>query len=89
MGSDIMSFGGVPDIATDRPALYEIRVRGTLDDTWCSLMDGMTMSVAGQDFQRVTIMRAVVKDQAALAGLLEALFALNATVLSVEAVGAA
>jgi hypothetical protein len=66
------------------PRLYEVCVRGVLPDRWCHLLDGMTMSLKEVDGERSTVLRAVVEDQAALAGLLEALFELNATVLSVQ-----
>jgi len=76
-----------PDLPPDKPALYEIRVRGALDKTWCSLMDQMSLSVVrGDAGQPVTVIRVTVQDQAALAGLLDALFTLNTTVLSVEAI---
>jgi hypothetical protein len=69
----------------DMPALYEIRVRGAFDQTWRGLMEGMTLEVVHQESQPVTVIRVVVQDQAALAGLLDALFGLNARVLSVTA----
>ncbi len=77
--------GGDRDTAADVPALYEIRVRGALDETWCALMCDMTLAVVHEGPQAVTVIRTLVQDQAALAGLLDALFGINATVLSVEA----
>lgn len=77
---------GVPEIPTGEPAVYEIRVRGVLEQGWHTLMDDMTLRVVEVDGQRVTVLRVVVPDKASLAGLLDALFGLNATVLSVEAV---
>jgi hypothetical protein len=67
------------------PALYEVQVRGTLDKSWCDLAEGMTLTVARANEQPVTVLRMVLPDQAALAGLLDALFRLNVTVLSVNA----
>ena len=83
-----MASAGVPDIHTDGPASYEIKVRGALDQTWCDLMDRMTLTVVYVDSQPVTVISVVVRNQAALAGLLDTLFSLNATVLSVEALRA-
>ncbi len=65
------------------PTLYEVRVRGILPESWCSLMDSMAMTIADVDGERVTVIRVMIEDQAALAGLLDALFGLNATVISV------
>jgi hypothetical protein len=83
-----MTARALPDIPMDTPVLYEIRVRGALDPTWCALADEMTLEVVFVDDQPVTVARVRVQDQAALAGLLDALFCLNVTVLSVEALEA-
>ena len=80
-----MSSGAGPGIPPDNPALYEIRIKGALDHTWCDLLDGASLTVVEGDGHPVTVIRAIVQDQAALAGLLDALFGLNAAVLSVEA----
>jgi hypothetical protein len=84
-----MTFTGSPEAPGDRPALYEIRVRGAFDESWCHLTEGMTLEVVREEAQPVTVIRVVVQDQAALASLLDALFGLNARVLSVTAVEAA
>jgi hypothetical protein len=75
----------VPDLPTHSAALYEIRVAGALDESWSQLMPDLTLAITHEDGHPVTTMRVVVPDQAALAGLLDALFRLNTTVLSVEA----
>ncbi len=46
----------------------------------------MTIEVVEDEAQPVTVVRVVVQDQAVLAGLINALFGINATVLSVKAV---
>jgi hypothetical protein len=71
------------------PALYEIRVRGDFDQKWSNVAGGTTLQVVDSEAQRVTVIRVVVQDQVALAGLLDALFGLNAMVLSVTALEAA
>lgn len=73
----------------DMPALYEIRVRGAFDEKWNDLAEGMTLEVVREKAQPVTVIRLVMQDQAALAGLLDALFGLNARVLSVTILEAA
>ena len=78
----------LPGIAAHSPALYEIRVEGALDETWSELMAGMSLTVISEGSRAVTVIRVVVPDQAALAGLLNSLFRLNSTVLLVEALGA-
>jgi hypothetical protein len=78
-----------PEAPGDMPALYEIRVRGAFDEKWSELAEGMTLEVVREKAQPVTVIRVVVQDQAALAGLLDALFGLNARVISVTALEAA
>jgi hypothetical protein len=84
-----MTFTDRPEAPGDTPALYEIRVRGALDQKWRELAEGMTLEVVHEEAQPVTVIRVVVRDQAALAGLLDALFGLNARVLSVTGLEAA
>jgi hypothetical protein len=66
------------------PGLYEIRVAGALDHSWCDLLEDMELSIVYEGPQPVTVIRVVVPDQAALAGLLEWVFGLNMTLLSVR-----
>ncbi len=80
-----MTLTDPPDASRDMPTLYEIRVCGSFDQKWCGLVEGMTLEVVHDEALPVTVIRAVVQDQAELAGLLDALFGLNARVLSVTA----
>ena len=84
-----MASSDLPDIAVDAPALYEICVRGALDQTWCNLVEGMTLEVVHGETRPLTVLQVVVRDQAELAGLLDVLFGAHAAVLSVKAVEAA
>lgn len=78
----------LPDVPACEDVLYEIHVKGALDPSWSKLMDGMTLEVVDSGHRSRTVLRIRVQDQAALAGLLDSLFRLNATVLSVEALDA-
>jgi len=80
-----MTSSGLPHLSSDTPILYEIRIRGAFDKTSCDLIEGMTLEVVHDERQPMTVLRAVAQDQAALAGLLDALFSLDAIVLSVTA----
>jgi hypothetical protein len=84
-----MTLADRPKPSGDMPALYEIRVRGAFDQKWSDLAEGTTLEVVYEEAQPVTVIRLVVQDQAALAGVLDALFGLNARVLSVTTVQAA
>ena len=48
-------------------AIYEIRVKGRLDQRWSSWFDGLTLSYDGDD---ITVLRGTLVDEAALHGVL-------------------
>ena len=61
-------------------ALYEIRLKGHLDQRWSAWFDGMTLT---HDANGETILSGLVVDQAALHSLLIKVHALNLTLISV------
>ena len=68
----------------DRPAVYQILLQGRLPRTWWNTVAGMTLDttvVAGEE--PMTVLRGEVADQAALCGLLNQLYDLQLTILSV------
>ena len=62
------------------PAIYRIRLKGQLDDTWSGWFEDMKLSTEDEE----TILSGQVTDQAALHGLLTRIRDLNLTLLSVE-----
>ena len=62
------------------PAIYRIRLKGQLDDTWSDWFEDMELSTEDEE----TILNGQVTDQAALHGLLTRIRDLNLTLLSVE-----
>ena len=67
----------------DRQAVYQIRVKGSLDDKWSDWFDGFTIvSLAGDE----TLLTGPVADQAALHGLLAVIRDLGLPLLSVQQV---
>ena len=64
----------------DEDYTYELTIQGQLDPRWETWFDGMTLSVATGDF---TILTGVV-DQVTLRGLLNKLWDLNLTLVSVK-----
>ena len=76
------------ELALDTPATYRIRVKGHLDSSWSDCLSGLTISRSTQgDEPVVTTLRGQVLDQAALAGVLNALYGLHLPLLSVEYLG--
>ena len=66
----------------DIPATYEIRVQGSLDQKWSGRLQGLGITVKeSPDRLPVTTLIGRVKDQAALLGVLNALFALQLPLL--------
>ena len=64
----------------DLSAVYEIRVMGTLDQTWSDWFDGFT--ITGQNGE--TLLVGLVADQSALLGLLVKISQLNLLLLTLK-----
>ena len=69
----------------ETPATYRIRVQGHLDDSWSDRLGGMVISRAyTKRNQPITILVGHLVDQAALSGVLKALYDLRMPLLSAE-----
>ncbi len=69
----------------DKPATYQICVKGSLDDTWSDRLAGMdiTSSRAGCK-DTVTTLVGTLRDQAELMGVLNNLYEMHLLLLTVE-----
>ena len=73
-------------LSLDRPATYQIKVPGELDESWSDWVGGMTITVKSEDDgPRITTLSGTV-DQAALQGLLRRLYSLGLPLISVNLV---
>jgi hypothetical protein len=73
------------DLKFEGPASYRIRAQGHIDDKWSGRLGGMVITRAfTEDKQPMTILIGLLSDQAALAGVMNALYGLHLPVLSVE-----
>ena len=71
-------------LTLDRPATYQIKVPGHLDESWTEWDREMTATVGNEEDNRpVTILTATI-DQAALQGILRRLYALGLPLISVK-----
>ena len=69
----------------EAPASYRIRALGHLDDDWSGRLGGMVITRAfTADKQPMTILIGNLLDQAALAGVMNALYSMHMSVISVE-----
>ena len=73
----------------DRPGKYQIRVQGFLDERWSERLGGLRITACAlKDHEGpVTELVGQVRDQAELAGVLNSLYELHLTLLSVECIG--
>ena len=69
----------------DQPGSYRIRVRGFLDESWSERLAGLRITTdSRRDKSSVTALVGQVRDQAELAGVLNTLYELHMTLLSLE-----
>jgi hypothetical protein len=67
-----------------KPATYRISVEGALDQKWSGRLGGMQIAVKERTSQKpVTTLSGQVTDQAALIGVLNTLYELHLSILSV------
>ena len=77
------------EFSFDKNREYRIRVQGSLDESWSNRLGGMRIITNIQaDQEPVTILTGSLRDQAELSGVLNTLYELHLTLLSVEAVNA-
>ncbi len=65
----------------DKPATYQIKIEGKLDQSWSDWFSGLTITVEGSSPASTTITGAV--DQSTLRGILTKIWDLNLTLISV------
>jgi hypothetical protein len=67
----------------DQPAIYRIRVYGTLDARWSERMEDMRITHSAMTLNQ-TVLTGKLTDQAALFGVLNSLYTLGMFLLQVE-----
>jgi hypothetical protein len=69
----------------DQPAVYKIIVQGRIDPTWFDRLESMAIQEVTLDKNSAqTTLEGELRDQAALAGVLNMLYELHLTVLTVK-----
>ena len=75
-------------LTLDKPATYCIKVVGFLDKTWSDRFGGLQITATDQlEKPAITTLTGELIDQAALFGVLKALYDLRLPLLSVECLG--
>ena len=73
------------EFSFDKNREYRIIVQGSLDESWAKRLGGMRIDRNIQaDQEPVTILTGSLRDQAELSGVLNTLYELHLTLLSVE-----
>ena len=69
----------------DRPANYRICVLGSLDERWSERLGGLRITTSSlKDQGSITALVGQIRDQAELSGVLNTLYEMHLTLLSVE-----
>jgi hypothetical protein len=68
----------------DQPSVYRITVTGHLDVAWSEILHGMEIANGGEPNAKYTTVMGRLPDQAALLGVLNALYDRHVVVLAVE-----
>ena len=77
--------GSRKSYAFDRPREYRIRVQGFLDESWSERLGGLRITTSKiEDQKPVSVLVGQLRDQTELAGVLNTLYELHLTLLSVE-----
>ena len=72
-------------LKVDTPAMYSIRFVGDLEESWSERLGGLKITSSGQSTrQKITTLSGLLLDQAALFGVLKALYDMRLPLLSVE-----
>ena len=72
---------------TSEMSIYEIRIRGKLDERWSDWFNGMTISIEQVDNGiHETMLKICIPDQAKLRGILNKIWDLNLTVICVNCI---
>ena len=66
------------------PAIYQIEVQGNVDSSWHDNLAGMNITWTDTGHSIITTLIGRLKDQAALAGLLQSLYEMRLPILSVQ-----
>jgi hypothetical protein len=68
----------------DGQGVYQIKVQGRLDERWSDWFSGMTIAFeSGSDGRPITVLTGAVADQSVLRGILDSVWDLNLTLVSV------
>jgi hypothetical protein len=75
----------ISEISFRKPAVYKIELQGELNESFTERLGGMQINVSrAQGTKPVTILVGQINDQAALSGILNTLYELHLSIMSVN-----
>jgi phosphoserine aminotransferase len=73
------------DFGFNKPAVYEITVLGELTEKWLQRLGGLKISRKSAKYKKpISILKGSLKDQSALSGVLNTLYEMHLSVVSVK-----
>ena len=73
-----------PKFSFSQPAIYQIKVLGKVPESYSERLSGMSISYKESKEEVITILIGKMSDQAALSGVLNSLYDIHMSVLSVK-----
>jgi hypothetical protein len=74
-----------PEFSFQKPAMYKIKVLGELKGSWSERLQGLQINIERSPGEKPeSILIGQIDDQAALSGVLNALYDFNMTIISVQ-----
>ena len=74
-----------PEIEAESQSYYQIKLQGQLDERWSDWLGNVAFSYEGRSEEfPTTVLTMTIADQAALRGILNSLWDLNLTLLSIS-----
>jgi len=70
--------------AQDNQQIYQLTVAGRLNDKWITWLDNMVIEIQSHKDHENTVIKVAIPDQAALRGILNKLWDLNLTLITVN-----
>jgi hypothetical protein len=77
-------FDNTSSLSISSPAIYQIEIQGKVEEEWSDELAGMNITCMNCGDKIITTLIGKLKDQAALAGLLQTIYEMKFPILSVQ-----
>ena len=74
-----------PEFNFQKPAVYKIKVHGEIEKSWADKLQGLQINIErSQSKSTISVLVGQINDQSALSGVLNTLYDMHMTVISVH-----